>query len=450
MDEQYEIELPKIIELEPAEVCNLRCRMCHVSYIPEESRPSLSIELIERLSCLKGAYFFIGSGFEPMMNREFNKIIRTLTKYQASIELVTNATLLDEESRLVLQDSNLRTINFSFDGIRKETYEHIRRRSNFDLVIDNIIKMRQLFEGRSTYFAVNSTMMRRNMGEVSEILRFWEQNNFDLIRMIFMVVRAPDLELIQESLFPVRHEFYKLLDAAALEVIENSYRIGLRSPYFAHSPLRQKYPQAFHGDTVLSDHPGARIVPMPRQEHQLGAGYGMKFPCRSPFTFARILANGDVQVCYQFTIGNLKDQPFEDIWFGAKARDARSKVRSTETLCRNCDYFRFCLNSAHIDVNDKIQYFSNSLIPYADAAIESMSSADDANLVNIPMAPPRLVESVGVFNIVEYRKNYFIIHKSIGYIDLQTVEPMTIDGILQADTLRQARVVAVSQNEAVV
>jgi hypothetical protein len=31
-------------------------------------------------------------------------------------------------------------------------------------------------------------------------------------------------------------------------------------------------------------------------------------------------------------------------------------------ICQSCDFYRFCLRSSKIDVNDKINYFEQSLI----------------------------------------------------------------------------------------
>src|SRR5438067_197801 len=38
-------DLPKLVEIEPTLTCNLRCRMCHVSYMPDEPRPMFPAEL---------------------------------------------------------------------------------------------------------------------------------------------------------------------------------------------------------------------------------------------------------------------------------------------------------------------------------------------------------------------------------------------------------------------
>src|SRR5215469_15557636 len=121
------LQLPTQIEIEPTYSCNLRCRMCHVSFMPDEPRPTFDADIIDKLGALRGAYFIIGSGFEPMMNRGFASMMRKLTKLGAGVEMVTNGTLLSPENVSAIVDADTRHITFSFDGITAETYEHIRR-----------------------------------------------------------------------------------------------------------------------------------------------------------------------------------------------------------------------------------------------------------------------------------------------------------------------------------
>ena len=85
-------DLPKLIEIEPTLTCNLRCRMCHVSYMPDEPRPMFPAELAGKLQGLAGTEILLGSGFEPTMNKGFAQIVRMLARLGLRIELITNGT----------------------------------------------------------------------------------------------------------------------------------------------------------------------------------------------------------------------------------------------------------------------------------------------------------------------------------------------------------------------
>ena len=267
-----------------------------------------------------------------MMNPQFPKLLRTLSALDAQVELITNGTLLDEDILSALADTELRLVTFSFDGISKQTFEHIRRRADHGKTLDNILRARARLCDRKTVFAVNSTMMRCNMAEIAAIVDFWEKADFDVVRFVTMVVREPVAELIRESLYPVRQDYYRLLDEEARKVIETPRRISVAGKYFPWSPLVRKYPRNLRGNQVISGHPRARYAGSRRQDAQLGSQATTTISCKSPWTFARILPEGDVQLCYQFTIGNLKEQSFEDIWNGPRAEEVRRRVVQERAL----------------------------------------------------------------------------------------------------------------------
>ncbi len=425
--------LPDVIEIEPTSTCNLRCRMCHVSFMPEEPRPVLDPLLLETLAPLRGKYFILGSGFEPMMNPQFPKLLRTLSALDAQVELITNGTLLDDDILSALADTDIRLVTFSFDGISKKTFEHIRRRADHGKTLDKILRARARLCDRETFFAVNSTMMRCNMAETAPIVDFWEKADFDLVRFVTMVVREPDAALIRESLYPVRQEYYRLLDQEARKVIETPRRISVAGKYFPWSPLAREYPHHLRGNQVISNHPRARYVPPRRQDAQLGSAARTIISCKSPWTFARILPEGDVQLCYQFTIGNLKEQSFEDIWNGPRAAEVRQRVVHERTLCSACDYYRFCL-SPRLDPEDRSNFFAGSLLMGLDEV-----DFETGRFGELECAEPRLVETVGTYNLVAFDKRYIGVPQCLGPIDLSHVKVDGVPGLIFAATLQELR-----------
>ncbi len=127
-----DIPLPTVVEIEPTAVCNIRCRMCHVSFMREMRRPLLDPALIHKLAPLRDAHFIIASGFEPAMHPNLPEILTTLAGMGAAFEIVTNGTIVTDNLLAALAAGNVRHITFSFDGITQETYEHIRRGADYD------------------------------------------------------------------------------------------------------------------------------------------------------------------------------------------------------------------------------------------------------------------------------------------------------------------------------
>src|SRR5204863_1285763 len=139
-----------------------------------------------------------------------------------------------------------------------------------------------------------------------------------------------------ESIFPLRERYHANLDAAAEELIARRRRISMASPYFHQSRLRLTHPDKVVGPVVVSGNPDTRKIAELRADYQLGAGPGMTWPCRSPWTFARILPTGDVELCFKFVVGNLRERAFKDIWFGEAATAVRARVIAETTICPAC------------------------------------------------------------------------------------------------------------------
>jgi radical SAM protein with 4Fe4S-binding SPASM domain len=356
------INKPALFEIEPTNSCNLRCKMCHVNFIKHKTPPTfIDISLIrEKLTEAKSRWIVIGSNYEPVLHPKFVDIVKILSDMDCKIDLTTNGTLLKKKVTDQLNNCNIQNVTFSFDSVKKETYERIRGRG-FEYTIEKILYFRESFK-KDTFFAINVVLMKTNFDELIDIINFWSSYDFHQIRFIFMVMRSLKDEIIKECLYPIRAYVFKRLDEAAEYVIKNNLKITLSSPYFNYSGIKDLYPDNIVGNLVRSDNLESRDYFNPRHHYQKVRLYGMEIECCSPFVFARILWNGDVQLCYRYTIGNLNNKSFEDIWYGERAHMVRRVVTKYSKVCSNCSYFKFCLNSNKINPNDKINYFQHNLV----------------------------------------------------------------------------------------
>jgi len=373
---------PRMLEIEPINTCNLRCRMCHYSFIDRKKVQYIDINVVKKLYSSKGIWVKIGSNFEPLMHPRFVALVKMLSEMDCKIDLTTNGTLLDKKTTDLIADSNIKNITVSFDSVIRQTYEKIRRKAKFDSAIANLAYLREQLSDKKVFFAVNSVLCRSNINEVIDMIKYWDAKGIHQLRLIFMVIRSltndvmGENDLINESLYPIRTKAFEKLDAAAEYIIRKKLKITLNSPYFNESKLREVYPDNFIGSQIKSDNPLARDYFNPAHHYQRGSYPGMHFDCRSPFVFARILYNGDVDLCYQNTVGNLNSHDFENIWQSKKARRWRKRVISDPSICNKCDYFRFCLSSSKININDKKNYFQQDLLD------ESNTIWEDSNSLN--------------------------------------------------------------------
>jgi radical SAM protein with 4Fe4S-binding SPASM domain len=362
------VPLPKILEIEPTNTCNLRCKMCHVSFLDCGQASHLRPDLLHNLKFMEGSWVKIGSNFEPTMHPHFSDILAIFSDIGCLIDLTTNGTLLTDRLTDQIAESTIRNVTISFDSARKATYERIRRGAKFELALERILRCRERLREENVFFAINAVLCRSNIDELIEMVDFWNSHDFHQLRWIFMVIRSLDQQrwgkdsLLEESLYPIRQVAFRKLDDAAEYLITNNLKMTLSCPYYNWSRLRKHYPDNISQNLVKSDNPLGKDYFNPAHHYQRGNYPGMKVDCRSPFVFARILFNGDVQLCYKYSIGNLEDQTFHDIWNGKKADRIRRAVLRNGNMCKLCDYYRFCLNSTRIDVNDKSNYFEGALL----------------------------------------------------------------------------------------
>jgi radical SAM protein with 4Fe4S-binding SPASM domain len=395
-----ELQLPKVVEIEPTEACNLKCRMCHVSYRPKGQRAHLALECLRKLRPLKEALVTLGSNFEPMMHPSFSEMLSMFRDFGFRLDIITNGTLLSDEIIDMMTKCNFNRIGFSFDGIRKETYEYIRRNADYDRTIENILKTRKAFEGQSTFLCINSVIMRCNIDELIESIDFWDANNLDRLGLVFMVSRDRNHWLSQQSLYPIRDYAYAKLDEAAKYLIEKKKRLIVACPHYSTSPLRKLYPESFKEGLVFSDKSAYQRFPRTEKTAvQRGAFAGMKFKgCRSAFVFARILPNGDVQLCHKEIVGNLNAATFEEIWFGETAYNFRKSLMATTDICETCTYWLFCLNQHNLDTNDSQSYLGGTF-----------------------RYPCLLEEGYNRFNIISYQGRFYGLAQREGRFDLDRV-----------------------------
>jgi len=117
--------------------CNLRCLTCFQSATKNAIHFDIADETIRTLSSaipLVQSVMIAAFG-EPLLSRSVPSIIAKYKRAGASVELITNGTLLFRVLDLISEIDELR---ISFDGGTRESYNAIRRGGNFDKLVAQI------------------------------------------------------------------------------------------------------------------------------------------------------------------------------------------------------------------------------------------------------------------------------------------------------------------------
>ena len=146
---------PRSIFIEVTPLCNLRCVFCPCYIKGEEVTKDrktkyMSLESFQEIiDHIDGKFnfqiCFTYSG-EPLINKNIFKMVSYLKDKDIPSVIHSNAMLLTPRKISEMLNSGLDRFIVSFDGATKETYEDIRRGSNFEKVVNNI---RELIQERN-------------------------------------------------------------------------------------------------------------------------------------------------------------------------------------------------------------------------------------------------------------------------------------------------------------
>jgi cyclic pyranopterin phosphate synthase len=123
--------------------CNFRCNYCMPQgcgqYTLHEDLMSMDeIAYISKLFVAMGVKRIRLTGGEPLVRKDFDKILKSLSKLPVKLAITTNGVLLDRFLHL-FKLSGLRSINISLDSLKPDKFHTITHRNDFTRVRDNIL-----------------------------------------------------------------------------------------------------------------------------------------------------------------------------------------------------------------------------------------------------------------------------------------------------------------------
>lgn len=164
--------------------CNLRCFYC----MPEEDykfAPSFKLMQADEIEVIASTFVKLGvnkirlTGGEPLVRKDADKIIRSLSRFPVALTLTTNGTRLHEFTA-VLHEANIKSVNISLDTLDSAKFNLITRRNNFNRVWENI----HLMIEQGIHVKVNVVAMKGlNDNEINNFI-LWTKNTPVHVRFI--------------------------------------------------------------------------------------------------------------------------------------------------------------------------------------------------------------------------------------------------------------------------
>ena len=176
-------DLPDTFYIEIVLQCNLRCQICpmqDISRTMADRKPVLMNleffrEILKQISDRPRTLLLTIFG-EPLLHPHLLDFIQAAKEKKHQVTLVTNGTLLDREMAKELIFFKTDKITFSIDGCKKETYERIRKGSDYDKVIENLKYLSRLNEqsGNPMTIDINYVVSSQTVNETEDFFKNYQ------------------------------------------------------------------------------------------------------------------------------------------------------------------------------------------------------------------------------------------------------------------------------------
>lgn len=151
-DRRIDLEaLPHNLAIETVLGCNIRCRMCPVTYARETmTQRELGIidvtlveEVLRQISDRPRNVLFSCLG-EPLIHPELPRLVRMAKEQGHRTSLITNAVLLDKAMAKALIDAGIDGVQVSMDRYHREACESLPPGISYETVVDNALRFADL------------------------------------------------------------------------------------------------------------------------------------------------------------------------------------------------------------------------------------------------------------------------------------------------------------------
>ena len=288
---------PYMLQVEPTNVCNLRCPLCPTGR-NELTREPRHMKLAEFQGLVDDMERYLLLAIlwdwgEPLLNRALPAMARYAARRDIRTVTSTNGHFFrDEEYMAELLTSGLTTLIVAVDSISPESYDVYRKEGMLDEVrsgVEGIVALKRRTRSK-TRIVVRTVVMRQNEHEIAAT---------------------------------------------------RSYARAIGADQFVVKTLNPACGSTSLDSEFVPDNPRyRRLAYRPGTMERIPSSA----PCARVWRMSNIFSNGDVApCCYDFCgdmkVGNINERPFTEIWTSPEYRELRRRIhteKDTVERCRQC------------------------------------------------------------------------------------------------------------------
>lgn len=322
--------------------CNNNCDMCFQNEDFKKAK-------IKELSAEEWNIFFdsitkkikhpkvIFMGGEPLLHKDFDKIVYNSFKRGIYTNVITNGFLLENHLDIIKKTET--GITISLHGLEKTHNKIVNNNKSFQKiksVLEQITEIKKIPRFKKKLFCrTNTVILPENADEILSLFEFLEQYSLSDI----MVAHPKFASLKKEQ------ESYKICEKIHCGA-DQHLQLSLKKQYdFENKDFVQKVHKIY--DWLHTEYKGKKIFELPAlSQEEIDLYYDdeksenirKNMICPTPWNVPFILPNGDIQNCIYSKIGNFVENDFWDIWNNEKSEGLRTILKEKKHLpaCSRC------------------------------------------------------------------------------------------------------------------
>ena len=330
--------------------CNLNCLHCHQDSSPASSESELTTseayKVIDNMSDA-GVAILTFSGGEPLLRKDIYDTIKRANDRGMLCTIASNGILMTAEIVKKLSKAGIRRVEIGLDGARAETHDFLRnKQGSFEATLKGI---KNCADVGFDELATTMTLHSKNVNELEATMELAEKLGATRFYLNRLIPAGRGIESYYLDVTPEQK-------IKALETLFNKFyhsvtsRCGMQCyargmTYYARLSYEHSKGKVFTVSEALSGYEkmfqekfGLEVTKIVRK---LATGFS---GCSVGLTYAGLTASGDLLPCVPAPIklGNLLEQPLEDIWLN---NSLLNYVRNREALkgsCKICSYGGLC------------------------------------------------------------------------------------------------------------
>mgnify|MGYP006286942121 FL=1 len=354
--------------IEPTSRCNTKCTYCehYYSNFGEDMPRGLYHKIRKAIFPNLERAELIGYG-EPLIADIFDEMFNDCVENDIEVYTTTNGLMLLKEGFLEKFAKENITICLSIDGARKETAEFARRYIPFEKTIRILEKIKEVGDeaGNEKRFSIrfNVVVMKKNIGDLPDLVRMAKKYGADQM-IIFPLAAEDQLELLRGQSIMDNPELVAEPFIRAWELAVK-FKIVFYVPSIFHELVLMD--AKYHGGgfpwfrklfkIVFLKIRETGLIYIPGKVRERLSFLGpLARKCVFPWESTYFASDGKVFPCCilgDHCMGDMKSQPWEEIWNGQQYRNLRRTIHSWNPpdVCRHCglpdginggDDHRFC------------------------------------------------------------------------------------------------------------